>query len=394
MEFRHPEYQSPADADGHWFLKVDENQIRGPVPFDTLREWAEAGSLKADEEISRDGRTWQTAASLPTLELEWIANIGGGEQYGPFNLLAAPQLVARGILKPDSVLRREVAAAPQQVPPVAPAAARRPRTAPPPRYPGSRAALSDGTRMSQLESELSGLHAELTELQQQRLQADRQAPDARALTATAPRRDDLTERIDQIYEKAHRAETMLQHLAQKEASRDDASLPALTAERTSEPERQDPLLIPASRITTLANRRRPMPILYADEGNAQEEYEMSRPERVRELARTRRFRVQTLRWNVINSSLVIGTGSTVGAISYMLVGEAHPVTWTGLILAGIGCVHFLFTMLIWMGSRLINWTNVSVVSDTEAMTSGRPVHGMLNVTVFWFKRRFGSRPNS
>lgn len=350
---------TPMDDPVTWFLRVDDTRIRGPVPLATLREWAEEGSITAEDEVSADARVWQPAATLPALAMEWVADLGGGHTYGPINVQAARNLVERGILKQDSVLRRRpmrsALAAPSHVPAVAPAAPRAPIMT----------GNGDENRIGRLEYELRAMHAELARLQSHPVPTAE--PTARGLTAT---NQPTTVAIDTLYDKVERTEKMLEHLV---ASRHEIEV------HDAYP------LAPHPRNLPVAPRRLPRAPLIDDRIYAQED-----AEEMRELARTRRFHVQTFRWNIINSSMVIGTGVIVGAIGFML--ENDPVSYTGLVLAFLGVTYFGIAMLLLLGRKVAAWAHLVIVRDPANNEDGQPLRGALNITFYWFNRQFRGRP--
>ncbi len=318
-----PVFGKPPADPPIWFLKVDESQIRGPVTLATLRQWAEEGTLNAGDQISSDARTWQPAATVAALEMDWVADLGGGHSYGPFNIVATRLLVERGILMPDSVLRRSPMHHPSATPSTAPTEST------------SSAATAVGSRVGQLEGEVHALRRELSELHGMRDGGF--SISGRSLTDTRP----------------HSAEP-----------------------------RPLPIHVEPRQTGFSVARRPPLQIV-------EEDYVLERPEDVREMARTRRFRVQTLRWNIINSSLVIGTGVTVGAIGVIL--EVEPVHYTGVVLSFLGLAYFGLAMLLLLCRKVATWANLSVVRDATAPEEGHPLRGALNITFVWFNRKFRSR---
>ena len=88
-----------------WYLKVRDDMVYGPITFNTLYEWVVQGRVLSSHTISNDQQNWMKAESLPELKMEWMVSLKNGEEYGPFNILAAPHLVERGIIEPDATLR-------------------------------------------------------------------------------------------------------------------------------------------------------------------------------------------------------------------------------------------------------------------------------------------------
>lgn len=86
-------------------LRSSDGQVFGPVPLSTLRHWAAEGRVTAGDEVSHDGALWVRVETLPDLKLEWNGESPNGSPFGPFNLLAVPHLVQRGLIGPHSYLR-------------------------------------------------------------------------------------------------------------------------------------------------------------------------------------------------------------------------------------------------------------------------------------------------
>lgn len=373
MTQTHTEPDAPAGAGDVWFLRLDAMHVRGPITLATLREWAERGALSPLEEVSRDGHQWQRAYSLPALDMVWEADLAGGQTYGPFNILAARHLTERGILKPDSVLRR-VAAGADGVP-ATPAAAE--AATPPAALPavdGPRNTPDETDRIVYIEHELRTLRRDLASLQRTPVYAP--GPSGRALTASTP--DAATVAAGRVAEKIHRTEALLQQLVQERTEATE------TAEAWSHPG-----ATPTERGATAG---RHAPVTRQDLASLHEDgYIIWKPEDVRELARVRRFAVSTLRWNVINSSLVIGTGVTVGALGVIL--EQEPVHYTGLVLSLMGLLYFVGVMLMMLVQKLPTWISVAMPQEEGGPSyDGHPVRGVLSITVYWFNRKFRPRP--
>lgn len=361
QQFPPVQARTAGSAPATWFLKVDESHIRGPISLQTLREWAETAAIAPDDQVSPDGNSWQPASSLPVLSMEWLADLGGGQSYGPFNILAAPKLVERGVLHPDSALRKRFLN-PEAGPET-------PRPAPPPSSSPATAPLVD-QRVAGLEGELRQLRMDLARLQDVRAEPQPETG-ARPLIATGG--ENLAPAIDQLLDKVHHTEQMIQRLVQ-------SGEPPRVIESTAE------MLpaAPAARMPLWTANRRPLT-------PRQDVYEMEPVEDVREMARMRRFRVQTMRWNVINSSMVISTGAMVGAVGVML--EVEPVKLTGLILSGLGIIYLFIALLVLMGQKLMKWFAVVAVTEMPpGQDTGHPVRGVLNITFYWFNRHFRPPP--
>jgi len=87
-----------------WYLRTNDNAIYGPVTLATLIAWAVQNRIAPGNQISSSQKEWRPAETLPDLEMDWMAALAGSRPYGPFNVRAAPELVRRGHIDPDSVL--------------------------------------------------------------------------------------------------------------------------------------------------------------------------------------------------------------------------------------------------------------------------------------------------
>jgi len=110
MPIRHEVHdRAPTLEEGEtWHLKTAEDQVCGELTLDTLAEWAETGRILADHEVSRNGKTWVKAASVPELKMDWYATLKSGATHGPVNLLALPDMYRRGIIDATAVLRNKL----------------------------------------------------------------------------------------------------------------------------------------------------------------------------------------------------------------------------------------------------------------------------------------------
>ncbi|MCB1071375.1 MAG: hypothetical protein KDL31_13565, partial [Kiritimatiellae bacterium] len=96
------ESQSP------WYVQTPEQEVYGPIRWDELRAWAEEGRIAPDYRLSQDQVSWQDAVSVEGLEMDWIADMGGDQQLGPFPLAAFRDFLHLGIIQPDSPLTNRV----------------------------------------------------------------------------------------------------------------------------------------------------------------------------------------------------------------------------------------------------------------------------------------------
>lgn len=93
---------SPPRTD--WYLRTDDTDIYGPVDIAVLREWSAQSRIAPGNQVSNDGELWVAAETLPELKMEWMAELPDGRTYGPFNVLAVPNLFETGSLPASAVL--------------------------------------------------------------------------------------------------------------------------------------------------------------------------------------------------------------------------------------------------------------------------------------------------
>jgi hypothetical protein len=100
------EHRATGTAEG-WFFRQGE-AVSGPVALPDLRRLAEQARMEPDTDVSSDGKAWRPAKSVPELKMVWIAYREDGTTYGPFNMLAAPHLVRRGLIHVGTAIRKTV----------------------------------------------------------------------------------------------------------------------------------------------------------------------------------------------------------------------------------------------------------------------------------------------
>lgn len=93
---------------GWWYLRLPGGKVYGTFPQETLREWAVQGRVLPDSEVSADRDHWQPIDALEGIGMDWTVQLKDGRDYGPFNILATPVLVKRGIITPESVVRNRI----------------------------------------------------------------------------------------------------------------------------------------------------------------------------------------------------------------------------------------------------------------------------------------------
>ena len=101
-------FKNQAGESNSWYLRItvqgDQKTVYGPISLLTLCDWATQGRVMAGNEISTDSKKWFAAEELPDLKMDWVVELKNGSKLGPFNLLAAPFLLQRGIIEPDAIL--------------------------------------------------------------------------------------------------------------------------------------------------------------------------------------------------------------------------------------------------------------------------------------------------
>jgi len=87
-----------------WYLRIDGKEVFGPLTLEVLTEWACDGRIGPGNEVSRHKQTWAAIQSLPQVQMVWVAKLSNGKEYGPFNLLATPNLLRWGIMDGRAVM--------------------------------------------------------------------------------------------------------------------------------------------------------------------------------------------------------------------------------------------------------------------------------------------------
>lgn len=104
MSVVHEKLQEASGPVKKYYLKIEGGTTYGPVELPTLSSWAAQGRVLPGNLLSENNHDWIPAEQLVDLKLEWNARFPDGKEYGPFHLLAVPQLVHTGTLPPDSTL--------------------------------------------------------------------------------------------------------------------------------------------------------------------------------------------------------------------------------------------------------------------------------------------------
>jgi chromosome segregation ATPase len=87
-----------------WYLKKADGQVYGPVELNDLRDWVAGNRVVSDDQVSQDQVSWEPAADLADLEMDYRIEFEAGGTYGPLHLEAARQLFASGHVTPTDRL--------------------------------------------------------------------------------------------------------------------------------------------------------------------------------------------------------------------------------------------------------------------------------------------------
>lgn len=86
-----------------WFLrKHDNGEIFGPVPFEKVKEWAQAAQVNPQDMVSTDKTVWTKAPMVPELAMDWLVVVGKDLFYGPTTAEALIEFVQLGEITPDT----------------------------------------------------------------------------------------------------------------------------------------------------------------------------------------------------------------------------------------------------------------------------------------------------
>jgi len=87
----------------NWYLKKHENgEIFGPVPFDKIKEWAQAAQVNPQDMVSSDGVIWTRPPMVPELEMDWLIEVSEELLYGPTTASTLLEFVQVGEILPDT----------------------------------------------------------------------------------------------------------------------------------------------------------------------------------------------------------------------------------------------------------------------------------------------------
>ena len=97
--------QKTQEGGQHWLVKNEQDDVFGPVDFDTLMAWARDGRLSPTSMASDDAAAaWSPVAHVLGLEMDWVAEVSPGVFYGPIHYQALKELQGDGTIAPDAML--------------------------------------------------------------------------------------------------------------------------------------------------------------------------------------------------------------------------------------------------------------------------------------------------
>ena len=91
----------------HWYLRKRDGIVYGPVPLSDLCHWAADGRVEPGDQVSNDSASWQSAADLPDLEMDYTILLQDDTAYGPVHLLAVQELLIDGSIRGTTWVVRE-----------------------------------------------------------------------------------------------------------------------------------------------------------------------------------------------------------------------------------------------------------------------------------------------
>ena len=86
----------------NWHLKIDDGSTYGPYSTDALIDFAKQGRIAPGNEISPDKTKWMPAEDLSVLEMVWMINLEGQDDFGPLNIHALSDLIEDNTISDDS----------------------------------------------------------------------------------------------------------------------------------------------------------------------------------------------------------------------------------------------------------------------------------------------------
>lgn len=91
---------SDGQAKGEYYVRGADEKVFGPVPMETLVEWAADSRIDPTSAVSADQVSWKPAPLVPELEMIWLVETDPGVFYGPFN-----RHVVDGLLESGTITR-------------------------------------------------------------------------------------------------------------------------------------------------------------------------------------------------------------------------------------------------------------------------------------------------
>lgn len=104
MSVVHKKLHRTGESPDSWYLRIASGDTYGPVTLSVLSDWAAQLRIVPGNEVSQDGETWMLAEEVPELKMVWYAELPDGRTYGPFNVLAVPNLFNDGTIPAEAKL--------------------------------------------------------------------------------------------------------------------------------------------------------------------------------------------------------------------------------------------------------------------------------------------------
>lgn len=88
-----------------WYLrKASDASLFGPLTFQQLRQWASDAQVSPLDRVSSDQNNWIKAPMVPELQMDYIAEVGPDQYYGPTTIGAIAEFIAAGEITPETVI--------------------------------------------------------------------------------------------------------------------------------------------------------------------------------------------------------------------------------------------------------------------------------------------------
>jgi hypothetical protein len=78
--------------------KGPDNSIYGPVDPETLKEWANSAQVAPEDMVDASDENWRPAPDVEFLEMLWVVNLAGGENYGPTTIGTLREFINEGLV--------------------------------------------------------------------------------------------------------------------------------------------------------------------------------------------------------------------------------------------------------------------------------------------------------